>query len=216
MAVDWSDCPYCRAQRTAPEIGQVEPAPAGVTSRLPGQAVEMAATLVRGREMSARPLSGVVFTFTWTKLGQMFPVYAGRNYAGKAATSPEGRTTEVLLTEDPILADTHFLILHEPDTGQYRIVDESGTGGTFLNGEPIDSKGAELPDEAQIRAGNTLFIFKKVRPPAPGAERAAMQERAVPTKAGPTKAGPTKAGPTKAGPTKAGESGSSCGHGKEG
>jgi hypothetical protein len=162
MAVDWSDCPYCRAQRNAPEVGQVERAPAGVTSGLPGEPAAMAPTLAR-REMSARPLGGVVFTFTWTKLGQLFPVYAGRNYAGKAATTREGRGTEVLMSEDPILSDTHFLILYEPDTGQYRIADESGTGGTFLNGKPIDAKGAELPDEAQIRAGNTLFVFKKVR-----------------------------------------------------
>src|SRR5487761_841669 len=60
MAVDWSDCPYCRAQRNAPDVGQVEPAPAGVTSGPPGQAAAMAPTLAR-REMSARPLGGVVF-----------------------------------------------------------------------------------------------------------------------------------------------------------
>lgn len=65
-------------------------------------------------------------------------------------------------------AEFTLSILHDPDTGRYRIADESGTGGAFLNGQPIDSNGAELPDEAQIRAGNTLFIFKKTRPPAPG------------------------------------------------
>jgi FHA domain len=178
MAVDWSDCPYCRAQRNPPEADQSEPAPAGVTSGPPGPAASMAPTLAR-REMPARPLGGVVVTFTWTNLGQLFPVYAGRNYAGKAATTRDGRVTEVVLAEDPILSDTHFLILYEPDTGEYRIADESGTGGTFLNGAPVDSKGAELPDEAQIRAGNTLFIFKKVRPPAPGAAGAAMPQQPV-------------------------------------
>ena len=122
MAADWSDCPYCRGQRTATEVGQVGPAPAGVTSRLSGQPAA-AATLVRGREMPARQPGGAEFTLS---------------------------------------------ILHDPDTGRYRITDESGTGGTFLNGEPIGSQGAELPDEAQIRAGNTLFIFRKARPPAPG------------------------------------------------
>ena len=135
--MDWSDCPYCRAQRTATEVGQVEKAPAGVTSRLPGQPAAVAPTLVRGREMSARPLSGVVFS-----------------------------------------------VLYEPDTGQYRIADESGSGGALLNGKPIDAKGFELPDEAQIRAGNTLFIFKKVRAPTSGAASPAMQEQPGATKAG--------------------------------
>ena len=178
MGVDWSDCPYCRAQRNAPEAGPVvEPAPATVTSELPGQAAAAAATLVRGkREASARPLGGVLYTFTWTKLGQLFPVYGGRNCAGKGATTPEGRPTEVLMPEDPTLSDTHFAILYEPDSGRYRIADETGTGGTSLNGERIGSQGTDLPDGAQIRAGNTLFIFRKVLPPTPDAERAPTQE----------------------------------------
>lgn len=137
MAVDWSDCPYCRAQRTAPEVSHAAPAPGGVTSGLPGQEAAMALTLVRGREMSAPPPGGVVFR-----------------------------------------------ILYEPDTGQYRIADEGGAGATLLNGEPIDSQGTELPDEAQIRAGDTLFILKKVRPPAPGAESAALPAQPAPAKAG--------------------------------
>lgn len=130
MAVDWSDCPYCRAQRTATEVGKVEQAPAGVTSRLPGQPAATAPTLLRGREISTRPPGGVVFS-----------------------------------------------VLYEPDTGRYRIADESGSGETFLDGKPIDSKGSELPDEAQIRAGETLFIFKKVHAPASGAESPATPEQ---------------------------------------
>lgn len=129
MAVGWTDCPYCRAQRTATDVGHVEPAPAAPTSRPTGQPPAVAATLVRGRETSARALTGVVFS-----------------------------------------------VLYEPDTGQYRIADESSSGGTLLNGKPIDSKGAELPDEAQIWAGNTLFMFKKVRAPASDAESPAIQE----------------------------------------
>lgn len=139
MAVDWSDCPYCRAQRSATQVGQLEPAPAGVTSRAPDQAAPSAPTLVRGREMASPPPGGVVFR-----------------------------------------------ILYEPDTDQYRIADEKGTGTTFLNGAPIDANGSELPDEAQIRAGNTLFILKKVGPPAPAAESAGTQLRTAPAKTGGT------------------------------
>lgn len=79
-----------------------------------------------------------------------------------------------------------FRILYEPDTGQYRIAAEGGTGATSLNGEPIDSQGTELPEEAQIRAGDTLFILKKVRPPAPGAGSAALPEQSVAAKTGET------------------------------
>ncbi|HEX5458530.1 MAG TPA: FHA domain-containing protein [Steroidobacteraceae bacterium] len=135
IAVDWSDCPYCRAQRTATEVGQVEKAPAGPTSKPPVPPASVARTLVRGREIAPRPPAGVVFS-----------------------------------------------VLYEPDTGQYRIADESDTGGTLLNGKPIDSKGSELPDEAQIRAGNTLFIFKKVPSPASSGEGPAMQEQPIVTK----------------------------------
>lgn len=138
MAVDWSDCPYCRAQRNAPEDGAVKPAPAGVTSVLSGEAAAMAPTLYRGgKERPARAPGGVVFA-----------------------------------------------VLYDPGTGRYRIADESGTAGTLLNGEPIDAQGAELRDEAQIRAGDTLFILKKVPPPAQGAESAATQEQPVAAAAG--------------------------------
>ena len=121
--------------------------------------------------MAGRPLAGVVFTFSWTRTGQLFPLYAGRNYAGTAPMTRQGQRTEILLTEDPAMSGTHFLVLYQQDTGQYRIVDENSTNGTFVNGEPIDSNGTELPDDAQILAGNTFFLFKKVRPPTAEAER---------------------------------------------
>ena len=121
--------------------------------------------------MAGRPLAGVVFTFSWTKTGQLFPLYAGRNYAGTAPMTLQGQRTEILLTEDSAMSGTHFLILYQQDTGQYRILDGNSTNGTLVNGYPIDSNGTELPDDAQILAGNTLFIFKKVRPPTAEAER---------------------------------------------
>jgi hypothetical protein len=166
MAVDWSDCPYCRAERNAGEAAQVEPPPTGPTSGVSEPAADIALTRIRGEtQMSGRPVVGIVFTFTWTRVGQLFPVYAGRNYGGTAPTTREGQRTEILLTEDPTLSGTHFLILYQQDTGQYRIADENSSNGTFINGEPIDARGTELPDDAQILAGKTLFIFKKVCPP---------------------------------------------------
>jgi hypothetical protein len=169
MALDWTECPYCKAERNSNPGSQVEQAPASPAAV---QAAVVALTRVREEtRIAARPLVGVVFTFSWSSTGQLFPVYGGRNYAGTAPMTREGQRTEILLTEDPAVSGTHFLILYQQDTGQYRIADENSANGTFVNGEPIDAKGTELPDEAQILAGNTLFIFKKVRPPTATAER---------------------------------------------
>jgi hypothetical protein len=132
MAVDWSDCPYCRAHRSETGVGHVEAAPIPApTARLPAQAA--APTLVRGRP------------------------------------APPGRAPVAIA----------FRIRYEPDTGRYHIADESGGGGIFLNGQPIDSQGSELPDEAQIRAGDSLFILKKVPPAAPVAASAPMQGQSI-------------------------------------
>ena len=169
MALDWAECPYCKAERNSSPGTRLRPRP---EPPVPEQAAAIAPTRVHGEtKMAGRPLAGVAFTFSWTRTGQLFPLYAGRNYAGTAPMTRDGQRTEMLLTEDSAMSGTHFVILYQQDTGQYRIIDENSTNGTFVNGEPIDPKGTELPDDAQILAGNTLFIFKKVRPPTAEAER---------------------------------------------
>jgi hypothetical protein len=163
MALDWTDCPYCKAEGNSSPGTQVGQAPPAASDR----AIAVAQTRVRGQgEMAARPLVGVVFTFSWTRVGQLFPVYAGRNYGGAAPMTRDGQRTDIVVTEDPAISGTHFMILYQQSTSQYRITDENSANGTFLNGEPIDSKGTELPDDGQIMAGGTLFVFKKLRPPS--------------------------------------------------
>jgi hypothetical protein len=169
MALDWAECPYCKAERSTSEARQLRPVPAAANESC-GEAA-LAPTRLRGETLLAgRQLTGVVFTFTWQRTGQLYPVYAGRNYLGAAPTTPTGARTDILLTEDSSLSGTHCLILYQSDTGLYRIADENSANGTFVNGEPIDSRGRELPDDAQILAGKTLFTFRKVRAPAPGLE----------------------------------------------
>ncbi|HVN44392.1 MAG TPA: FHA domain-containing protein [Steroidobacteraceae bacterium] len=168
MALDWAECPYCKAERPSTPDSQAGQAPAS-----PATAPATAIAPTRYREetkMAGRLLVGVVFTFSWSSRGQLFPVYAGRNHAGAAPMTREGERTAILVTEDPAVSATQFLILYQQDTGQYRIMDTSSSHATFVNGERIDSKGIELPDDAQIRAGNTLFIFKKLLPPTAEAE----------------------------------------------
>jgi hypothetical protein len=111
----------------------------------------------------ARPLTGVLYTFTWSRVGQLFQIRAGRNYAGTAETTREGEVTDILLSDDTTLSGTHFLILYQ--AGKYSVSDCNSTNGTFVNGQQITPQGVELVDDAKILAGNTLFVFKKVRPP---------------------------------------------------
>ena len=118
---------------------------------------------------AGRPITGVMFTYTWSRAGQLFQVYAGRNYAGTAGTTREGEATGILLGEDSTMSGTHFLVLYQ--AGKYRISDCNSTNGTFVNGEQITPQGLELDDNAHIVAGNTLFVFKKIQPPAAGTER---------------------------------------------
>jgi len=111
-----------------------------------------------------RRLTGIVVTFSWSTLGQLFVVHDGRNYAGSGTVMVEGqRDADILVPEDGMLSSTHFLILCQG--GKYRISDTNSTNGTFVNGIQIDALGIDLVDHAQIQAGSTLFTFQKVQPP---------------------------------------------------
>jgi hypothetical protein len=113
---------------------------------------------------TGRPLTGVLYTFTWKRVGQLFQIRAGRNYAGTAETTREGDVTDILLSDDTTMSGTHFLILHS--AGKYWISDCNSTNGTFVDGNLITPQGGvELKDDAKILAGNTVFVFKKVLPP---------------------------------------------------
>jgi hypothetical protein len=218
MAVDWTECPYCKANRNASHstkafetsgssetrftgvgdfAGGGAPAATGIADPPPPnrrttrvfeeggarQPERPAASGDRTTKMftdpadkgpirepapPGRPLSGVLYTFTWTRLGQLFHVYAGRNFAGTAGSTREGEPIEILV-DDATMSGTHFLILNQ--AGKYRITDWNSTNGTFVDGQLINPEGNELKDDARIMAGNTMFVFKKILPPAAGTEQ---------------------------------------------
>lgn len=115
-----------------------------------------------------RRLRGVVFTFSWSPLGQLFTVREGRNYAGSGVVGSESnRPVDILLTDDNMLSGSHFLILCQGDKDWIRDVDS--TNGTFVDGVQIDANGIQLEDGAEIKAGATLFKFQRVRPPGTAA-----------------------------------------------
>lgn len=115
-----------------------------------------------------RRLRGVVFTFSWSPLGQLFTVREGRNYAGSGTVSGEAnRAVDILITDDNMLSSSHFLILCQGDKDWIRDVDS--TNGTYVDGVQIDANGMQLEDGAEIKAGATLFKFQRVRPPGTAA-----------------------------------------------
>lgn len=194
----WSQCPYCEAKKKAgdktsrvpPEAAtsaapdsrratRVDPpsasapAPAGA-AEAPGRGHTKVDSRPVGSAAAARAggggrrLTGIVTSFTWSRLGQLFEVRDGRNYVGSGDVSSENnRRCDIHLPEDQMLSSAHFLILCQ--SGKYIISDNLSTNGTFVGGEQIDTRGVELPDDAVIKAGATVFMFQKIHAPQAGA-----------------------------------------------
>lgn len=111
-----------------------------------------------------RRITGVIYTFSWSNLGQLFEIRDGRNFVGSSTVALEGdRPCDVLVQEDGRMSSAHFMILCQG--GRYMVKDHNSTNGTYVDGELIDSLGIELKDGAVIKAGDTLFAFQKVAPP---------------------------------------------------
>lgn len=142
-------------------------APRGASSRRQTSvmdAQDMATSTAQPRARGGRRLTGIVFTFSWSKLGQLFEIREGRNYVGSGVVGTEGdRPVDVLLNDDDKLSGAHFLILCQGE--KYRIRDCDSTNGTFVNGEQIDSVGIDLRDGSLIQAGATVFVFQMTRAP---------------------------------------------------
>jgi hypothetical protein len=127
-----------------------------------------------------RRIRGVVFTFSWSPLGQLFTVREGRNYAGSGTVSGEAnRSVDIFIADDNMLSGAHFLILCQGDKDWIRDVDS--TNGTYVDGVQIDANGIQLDDGAEIKAGATLFKFQRVRPPGTAASaRPVMRDEPEP------------------------------------
>jgi hypothetical protein len=191
----WTQCPYCEAKKKAGDkTRRMEPEPvvAAADSRRATRidtpvaaAPAPAAAGAAGRghtQLDSRPvgspgaaragggrrLTGIVTTFTWSHLGQLFEVRDGRNYVGSGDVSTENnRPCDIQVLEDRRLSSAHFLILCQRGN-KYIISDNLSTNGTFVNGKHIDTRGVELPDDAVIKAGDTVFMFQKVEAPSAG------------------------------------------------
>lgn len=145
-----------------------------------------------------RRIQGILSTFTWNASGDLFILRDGRNFVGSGNVSFENNAPcEVQIKSDPRLSSAHFLILFQ--NGRPLISDNLSMNGTMVNGALIDGRGIELTDDAEIKAGDTVFVYQRVRrSEAKGATggRAASQE---PFEPDPDRAGGTPRRPTSVG-----------------
>jgi hypothetical protein len=114
-----------------------------------------------------RKIVGVLATYSWRAEGQLFRVLEGRTHigAGHIKQDTEHRPVEVQCPADDLLSEDHAEILRQ--AGKFYIRDLSSTNGTFLNGSEdpiIPETPVELPNNAEIRTGKTVFTFLKIEP----------------------------------------------------
>lgn len=102
-----------------------------------------------------RKIMGILVTYTWRpKEGELFVLYEGRNIIGS------GESCDVRIPTDKMMSDRHAVILFRLEE-RVEIYDEHSTNGTFVNEKFVEREGADLADGASIKAGATIFEFRK-------------------------------------------------------
>ena len=122
-----------------------------------------------GEEGSTRRIVGVLISYTWRPQGQLFPICEGRNFVGRADISNEAvpRPCDIQIPQDTQMSAEHALILCRQ--GNYEIIDQETTNGTFVNGTLLKANlSVELPNYAKVRTGATEWTFIKVDAPQGG------------------------------------------------
>lgn len=158
---NWDHCPYCAGERR-PE------APKGVGRRI---TKVFSSDQPGGRPPTGQPdtrkIVGVLITYTWRPEGHLCPIREGKNYIGRGEETPDADHPEVNVSvpEDNRMSNpVHALILCRH--GRYELIDKESSNGTFLNGEILQSNvGVDLPDNAEILTGATVWSFVHVQPP---------------------------------------------------
>jgi pSer/pThr/pTyr-binding forkhead associated (FHA) protein len=101
-----------------------------------------------------RQITGVLATFSHRFQGDLFILYEGRNTIGS------GSACDISIPSDRLMSSEHAMILCR--VGRDELHDMLSTNGTFLNEEYVGTKGADLADGAMIKAGSTIFQFRKI------------------------------------------------------
>jgi len=100
------------------------------------------------QEGGARVLRGFLYSFHTEQAGVFWPLFAGRNTAGRAGA---GESLEIEIA-DATTSSRHAAIVC--DASSVVIEDEGSTNGTFVNDQPIGYRGkTELRDGDRVRFG---------------------------------------------------------------
>lgn len=182
MDPNWEQCPYCEAEKRARQ--KTSPAqfvasskrkdtvvpinPKGRDKGREGQTKQMPASPGYGPgghvgEGETRRIVGVLISYTWRPEGDLFPIREGRNYIGrdKISSDPYHRDCDIIIPEDDRMSGTHALILCRH--GNYEVIDQEASNGTFLNGEMLmANQSTKLKNYAEIKTGHTLWTFIKI------------------------------------------------------
>jgi hypothetical protein len=152
------------ADRNARNPTRVEQSPAARETKYQPP-LDQPVSAVKPDAHDNRKIVGVLVSYTWRAEGQLFEVREGRTHigAGNIKQDTEHKQVEVYCPLDDLLSEDHAEILVQAK--KFWIRDLSSTNGTFLNDDQIvPETAAELPDNAEIRAGKTVFTFLKIEP----------------------------------------------------
>lgn len=125
---------------------------------------------VRMDSADNRKIVGVLVTYSRVPEGELFAVREGRTHigAGDIKEDTGHRRVDVHFPKDELLSEDHALILVQQK--KFWIRDLDSVNGTSVNGNQLRPNTAEdLPNNAVIKTGKTVFNFLKIEQAA-GAE----------------------------------------------
>ena len=181
MDPNWVNCPYCEAEEKSKQRSlrkDPQPSSAGRKTRVgvPPVAAAGRETKVMAPGMAQGPagapgsdprrIMGVLISYTWNPSGDLFAVREGKNFIGseKVSSDASHQDCDIQVPFDTKMSAEHALILCRH--GQYEIIDQASTNGTFLNETllPANQSNA-LSNYATIKTGDTLWTFVKIEAP---------------------------------------------------
>lgn len=189
MDPGWDSCPYCDAEkRSTQQTAYQRPKPVSSSDqqRTTTIADSISSTKAMPQQGSApkvggyggrgqnRRIEGILITYTHRPEGDLFAICTGKNTigAGNTGLEPGDPPCDIQITDDPTLSSAHALILCRQ--GKIQITDLNTTNGTILDGEVLPMSGADLPDNATITTGSTVWHFMKIV--APNASKSPLSQ----------------------------------------
>lgn len=197
MDPSWTVCPYCERDKPHKEPfnpkknyesdGRIKTAIGG--REKPKRGRRETAVMDGGakgggddfQQEDPRRILGILVTFSWKNQGEIFLIREGKNYAGS------GEEMDIQITADDEMSREHMLIrcLKTKSMSQdyiYQISDEKSTNGVYLNEELVPVNGTELPNNATIQTGATIWTFIMIQASQTGQAPPPEKQREEPPK----------------------------------